>query len=149
MVVERTIVLRGFDKGHHDEGVAGSAISPGMGIEMAADGEFDPIAATQAESLKRNSLWIAKEDMLQGKTIDDAYAIGDIVFMYKPLPGDKLLLLTKSGANIAVADKVVEEGGGSGLFVEAAGTETRYRAIAKESSGGALAANDHLKYEWF
>ena len=35
-----TIVLKG--KGHHDEGVADAAISPGEAVRLAADGKYDP-----------------------------------------------------------------------------------------------------------
>jgi hypothetical protein len=128
MAGNRTIVLKGH--GHHDEGRCGTAISPGMAVEMAADGEFDPTVSAQAAALK-GGLKVAKEDALQGKTIDDAYAVGDVLFYYEPEPGDVIHALVKAAANIAVGDKLVVEGGGSGLFVEAA--------------GGALAANDHVK----
>jgi len=137
-----TIVLSGY--GHHDEGIVGTAVSPGMAVELAADGEYDPQVSTQAESLK-GGLKIVKEDALQGLTIDDAYAVGDTLFFYTPLRGDRIHALVKSGEDIDVGDVLIVEGGTSGLFVEAAGTETKYQLEALEDSDGTLAANTHLK----
>lgn len=140
--VERTIVLKG--RGNHDEGILDTIASPGMHVQMAADGKYDPSPQTAAELAKR-SLKIVKEDALQGKTVNDAYAVADVVFTYTPLSGDHVLLLIKSGQNIAVGDQIVPEGGGTGLFIEAAGTEAKYFAEALDSSGGALGANGLIK----
>lgn len=137
-----TIVLKGM--GHHDEGEADGAISPGMAVELAADGLYDAQSSAQAAALK-GGLKIAKEDALQGKTVADAYADGDRLFFYSPLPGDHIHALVKTGEDIDVGDKLVVEGGGSGLFVEAAGTETKFQLEALEDSGGALAAATLIK----
>ena len=139
-----TIVLKGNGYGHHDEGVADAAISPGESIQLASDGKYDPNPATKAESIK-GDLLIATEDGLQGKTVSDAYASGDKVFFYIPCCGDHVNVLVKSGEDIAVGDKLNVEGGGSGLFVEAAGADALYQLTALESSGGALGANTLLK----
>ena len=141
---ENNAICLNSDHGHHDEGIADSAISPGMAIELAADGKYDQVQSALAEAMKRE-FPIAKEDSLQGKTIDDAYAQGDRVFFWIPLPGDRANLLVKAGQNITVNDVLVVEAGGSGLWVEAAGTEFRYTFKALESSGGALAANGFIK----
>jgi biotin carboxyl carrier protein len=137
-----TIVLK--QRGHHDEGVADAAIRPGEAIELAADGKFDPQASAQAAALK-GGLKVAKEDALQGKAVDDAYAADDVVFFYSPVQGDHLQVLVKTGEDINVGDKLVVEGGGSGLFVETAGTETKFQLEALEDSGGALAADTLLR----
>lgn len=126
-----TIVLKG--KGHYGEGEANSAISPGMAVALAADGKFDQPAATQANLLKESSFKIAREDSLQGNTIDDAYADTDRLLWYHALPGDELNVLVKAAQTIAVGDKLIVEGAGSGLFIEAAGTETRYQLEALEA----------------
>lgn len=144
MAVNRTIVLKGNGKGHHDELVLDTVGTPGMHIQLAADGKGDLSPATLAECIK-DELIILKEDRLQGKRIEDAYAIGDLAFIYFPLAGDHIHAFVKAGADIAVGDKLVQEGGGSGLWIEAAGTESLYRLKALEASGGALAANTHLK----
>lgn len=125
-----TIVLKG--KGHYDEGEADGAISPGMAVELAADGKYDAQVAAQAAALKQG-LKVALEDALQGKTVADAYAAGDRLFFYSPLPGDHIQVLVKDGQTIAVGDSLVVEGGTSGLFVEAAGTETKFQLEALEA----------------
>lgn len=136
------IVLKGHN--HYEEGEADSAITPGMAIEQAADGTYDQTQAAQAAALKKG-LKVAIEDALQGNTITDAYADGDRVFYYEPNEGDVIHALVKSGEDIDVGDELVVEGGGSGLFVEAAGTETKFQLEALEDSGGALGANTHLR----
>lgn len=138
-----TIVLKS-NYGHHEEGIADAAISPGESIQLASDGKFDPNPATKAESIK-GGLLIATEDALQGKTVADAYASGDTVFFYIPCRGDHVNVLVKSGQDIAVGDVLNVEGGGSGLFVEAAGADARYQLTALESSGGALGANTLIR----
>lgn len=146
MAVERTIVLRGFSRMTHDEGVLAGAVSPGMVIEMKTDGTYDVLASTKAEILKRNQMLIVKEDAYQGKTITDAYASGARVFFCIPLVGDHLLVLVKSGETISLNDLLCEEGAASGLFTEAAGSETKYRFKALEAPG-LLAANTLVKVE--
>lgn len=143
MAVERTIYLKG-DYAHHEEGRADSAITPGMAVELAADGKYDQQSSAQAAALK-GGLKIAKEDALRGLTITDAYAQNDVLFFVSVLPGDHILARVKTGQNIAIGDKLVVEGGGSGLFVEAAGTETKFQLEALESTDGALAAAAHVK----
>ncbi len=140
----QTILLKTM--GHHEEGEADGAISPGMAVELAADGKFDQVQATQAEALKGVAgLKIATEDALQGKTVNDAYAATDRFFFYQPIPGDHVQVLIKDGETIAIGDTLVVEGGGSGLFVEAAGTETHYQfealeAVSPSGSNGLVAA---------
>lgn len=143
----RTIVLKGKAKGHHEEGLISTTGVPGMHVTLQSNGQYAKSPETSAELVKRG-IFILKEDDLQGKTINDAYAIGDLVFLYKPISGDHLNLLVKSGQNIAVGDLIVAEGGGTGYFIEAAGTEAQYKAMAYESSGGALGADTHLGCEW-
>ena len=137
------IVLQGFH-GRHEEARAGSVIAPGEIIELATDGDLDPQPAAVGEAIK-GGLKIATEDGLQGKTIDNIYAIGDLVFYYIPLPGDIINVLVKAGQTIVLADNLVVEGGGSGLAIKAAGTEARYQLQSLEDSGGALAANTVLQ----
>lgn len=136
-----TILLKG--KGHHDEGVLSSIVSPGEAIEFLSDGSYARQAKATADAIK-SDLKIAKEDALQGKTISDDYASGDQVFFYTPIKGDVVHVLVKSGEDISLADVLVVEGGGSGLFIEAAGTEDSFQLEAVEAAG-ALAANTHVK----
>lgn len=126
------IVTKGM--GHFSEGAIGATgISPGMAIEHQADGKWDPMASAQAAALKRD-LVLAIEDRLQGKTVDDAYGGEDErVFFYHCRVGDHVQVLVKDGETIAIGDDLVVEGGGSGLFVEAAGTEAKFQLEALEA----------------
>mgnify|MGYP007077480912 CR=1 FL=1 len=139
-----TIVLKG--KGHHDEGEAGAAISPGEAIRIQSDGTYDPESQSPPDATTgHRGLYIAKEDALQGKTVDDAYASGDTVFFYTPLPGDVCQILVKSGEDIDVGDEIYVEGAGSGLFIESTTATDHAQFEALEDSGGALAANTLLR----
>jgi len=111
-----TIVLKGM--GHHDEGRADAAINPGEAVRMAADGKYDPETLAPDVAAGRG-MTIAKEAVLDaGKTIDDAYAAGDLVFLYVPLAGDHVHALVKAGEDIDVADYLDVEGSGSGKFIK-------------------------------
>ena len=117
------IVLKG--KGHYEEGVLTTTASPGMGLERSTGNSYARITASQANALKGlDGLIIALEDSLQGKTKDDAYAIGDVVSAYTPVPGDVVQVLIKDGETIADGDSIIPEGGGTGLWVEAASSST-------------------------
>jgi hypothetical protein len=120
-MANNTIVLKGI--GHHDEGVADATIYPGEAVRMAADSHYDPETLAPVLAAGRG-LKLAKEDALQGKTVDDAYAAGDILSFYSPVNGDHVAVLVKTGENIAVGDYLVVEGSGSGKFVEAASSST-------------------------
>lgn len=111
-----TIVLLG-QYGNHDEGVADAAILPGEAVRLAADGKYDPETLATGNGLK-----IAKEDGARGKTVTQAYAPGDVLFFYTPLPGDRLNVLVKAGETLLVGDRVNVEGNGSGKFVKTVGS---------------------------
>jgi len=125
------IVLKG--SGHYDEGTLEAAVSCGMAVELTPTGGFDEIQASQAEALKQGIPLVVSEDALQGKTVDDAYSSGDVVFTYQAVAGDHLQVLVKDGEVIAIADKLVVEGGGSGLFLGITGSEAAYQVKALEA----------------
>lgn len=109
------IVLKG--KGHHDEGTADEAVTPGMAVRMAADGDYDQ--ETLAPDVAAGTgLCVVKEDALQGNIITTEYAIGDKLFLYRPLPGDHIHAFVKASEDIDVGDYLAVEGSGSGLFTE-------------------------------
>jgi len=116
-----TIVLKG--KGHHDEGITDATIYPGEAVRMASDSHFDPEPLTPDAAVGRG-IMLAKEDALQGKTVDDAYAATDTLFFYIPLPGDHVQVLAKTGEDINVADYLDVEGSGSGKFIKVSASAT-------------------------
>lgn len=130
-----TIVLTNPSIGYHDEGNLASGVTtakPGMFIAMDSAGNF--ILATNAT----NGLKILKEDALQGKQIGDVYAASSRVGFYQPLPGDRIHVLVKSGQTVAVGAVGTVVNG----FAEVNATKT-FEFL--EASGGALAADTHLK----
>lgn len=144
--LKRKIFVKRMDDHPYEEGEADSAIFPGEAIEMAADGLFDVTQAAIAAASKV-TLKIATEDcqVLQGKNARQAYADGDRISYRDVKAGDVVNILVKSGEDLDVAGLLVVEGTGSGLFVEAAGTETKFNFEALEDSGGALGADTLLK----
>jgi hypothetical protein len=141
---KRTIISNDKAKGVRDEGktAVGSAVYPGQAIEMAATGLYDEVASSAADYTKKR-LMVATElvNNYEGKTVADVYPASAQFSYYIPSPGDEMNLLIKAGEDIDVGDVLTVEGGGSGLFVEAAGTEAKQLVEAMEDSGGALAAN--------
>ena len=89
----KTILLRGSPAGR--EGVAGSAITPGMFINLASDGELDPAAAGA------DSKWVARENELIGGSIDDAYVAGEQVPYWACKSGDQVYALLVDEGNVA------------------------------------------------
>lgn len=127
--------------GRFGDGEADATISPGMAIQRASDGLWDPWQGATGEM---GETVIAIEDALQGNTITDDYSDGDQVFYCEPLPGDECAILVKSGENIVIGDKLVKETA-TGLFIKTTGDPEDECFAALESSGGALAANDHIR----
>jgi hypothetical protein len=125
------IVLKGSN--HYDEGTLAAAVSPGQAVELQPTSKFDQVQASQAEALKQGIPLVAIEDGLQGKTVDDAYSSGDIVFTYQPIAGDHVQVLVKDGQVIAIGDKLVVEGAGSGLWLGITGSEAVYQVKALEA----------------
>jgi hypothetical protein len=121
MAANRTILLRTSESGLFDEKVAGTTgIKPGMNVALQSDNTVDPGAA--AGGVHR----IARESVYAGGTVDTEYANGDTVFLYQPVPGDRLNLLLTDEQNIT-------RGGGlkfaaTGKLVTDGGTGTEYEA---------------------
>lgn len=135
-----TILLKPSSGGHHDEGVAGAAISPGEAIRLGSDGLYYP-ESLAAQIAAGRGLKIAKEPGLPGDifagsanrgTVDSVYAIGQPVLFYSPLPGDHINVLVKTGEDIAVGDYLSAEGSGSGKFVEVSSSAVASYPIALE-----------------
>lgn len=142
----RKIVLKG-DFGQHEEGPLLAIASPGMNLVMDVTaetqqrqsytpGSTDYVGTGTGITTTKGPIKILKEDSLQGKTVDDAYAIGDNAFIYIPQPGDVLQVLAASGETIVKS---------SGMSAAATGKwaidATNASVECMESSVGALAAD--------
>lgn len=148
---KRKIVLKAsYSEGgtEQDEGIASGAVSPGMNVvltQLAAingrdtwvAGASNAVGTGTSDTPTGAQLTIAKEAVLnQGKTVDDAYADGDNLFLHHAKPGDVLLVLVASGQTVLK---------GRGLSAASTGKFTVVTSnapcIALETSGGALAAD--------
>lgn len=131
MAANRTILLRCSESGLFDEKRTGAAgIKPGMNVILQADNTV----VVGVAALK--GFRIVRENALQGGTVDDAYASGDVCFLYLPVSGDRLNLLLKTGQNIARGAGVKFDASGQLIADAGAGTEF----IAEESVNATAAA---------
>ncbi len=114
----RKIVLRAVTPKHYEKKAAG-AFKPGHLVIETSDGEV--LAQNVAGA---HASFVAKEDTFQGKTIDDAYADGDVAMLHAIQPGDGLQLRVAIGAPaivkgdplVAAADGTVLKGAPTALL---------------------------------
>ena len=108
--------------GRYEEAVAVGIVSPGMLMEMDSAGKVlaHSVAGGNAEGDER---LIAMGDSLQGKNVDQAYAVGDIVPFMIPKSGDVFAILLAAEENITAGDELTSKG--DGLFKGGATTDNR------------------------
>lgn len=105
----RTILLQGEEARYHEERAAGAAgIMPGDLLKLTADNEVVVHATAGADT----QILVAKEDYLQGKTIDQAYADEDVVMIHNAQKGHKLNMRLAASQTITVGDKLTSNGDG-------------------------------------
>lgn len=137
----QTIVLKG--QGHVEEGKLTSDYGylgdpyayPGMAVKKNSSNEFEVgIGSSDGDA---GVVRIVMEDYLLGKTITDAYAEGGTVRFYTPQPGDELLILVKSGEEVAIGDTLICEAV-SGEWIVTTGSPQMIPFEAQEATDGAL-----------
>jgi hypothetical protein len=106
--------------GRFDEGRAGGAISPGHLIEKNSAGNVVVHATAGGGLVAGTERFIALEDGLIAKTVNDAYASGDLVPYCRVLAGDEVQVLLVGGANAAQDAALTSNG--DGTFKVANGT---------------------------
>jgi hypothetical protein len=97
-----------------------------MRLQIGNDGRVAP-NATAATSL--SPCRIAEEDPNQGRTVDDAYAVGDVVSYSYPLPGDHYNVRLKTGNNAAIGSILVNDATGGYTVRAAETTGLEFQAI--------------------
>lgn len=121
---------------------AGEAITPGMLLELASDGDVD----IQDTAGGICSKMFALEDELQGKTIDDDYAADAPVQCWLATPGEEVLAWLANGEDVAIGDILVADGTGklkaitedsSNLEVEEYPVAIALEAVDMSGSSGA------------
>ena len=90
---------------------ASAVIIPGQLVQLNTDGKVKPHATAGGLAEKAFAL----EDELQGKGIDDVYAIGDRVQAWNTRPGDEVyaFLNPASAVTIAIGDFLESAGNGN------------------------------------
>ena len=108
-----TIVLKGNLGDRHEEYRAGGAIKPGHCLLVTSTGTVVVNNVAAAAGSTGHSSMFAKEDALQGKTVNDAYASGDLVPCHRAHAGDKIQgRVAAAAAAIVVGDRLVSNGDG-------------------------------------
>jgi hypothetical protein len=102
-----------------------------MLISLNGSGVYVPHAVADGPAARA----FAIEDALQGKTIDDNYASGDLVRFIIALPGDHVLGILETGAN--VADGALLASNGAGLL-QVPGAGESAVCVALEDRDGTL-----------
>lgn len=149
----RIVLKAGYTEGgaEHEEGILDGAAYPGMNVVMTQDprdmerdtftaGGTDYVGTGTGDTTTKAPIKVLKEDALQGKTIDDAYADGDVAFIHIAKPGDVLQVLVTSGQSVVKGDGLTAQSTGK-WNVDA----TNSAVEALEGSGGALAADTHVR----
>lgn len=108
----QTIVLHTGESGKgdkEDERAAGGAITPGHLIKVNSS----DAVVVHATSGGICEPIFAKEMPLFGKTIDDAYASGDVVLMHKADRGDIINAILAVSQTIAIGAELMSNGDGT------------------------------------
>lgn len=143
VVRPHTIELKKSPGTRYDEGVASEAITPGMIIERTPGTGTPMDDEVQKHSVQggRGELMIAREDALQGLTINDAYSAGDIVGYDLAIPGDEYFVFVEANANVSNGDKLCSNGSGA-FEIAATGDEVLAEALEDYSTG---ASGGHVR----
>ena len=107
-MANKSIIVKKYVN-NSDELPAESAITPGMLIELTSSNTYQPHSTADGTAAKR----FAKEDSLQGGSIDDAYAADAPVQALACVQGEWILAILADGEDIAIGDKLVSNGDGA------------------------------------
>jgi hypothetical protein len=126
------IQIKNFGGVLYEERIAAEAgIKPGMLCKVNSAGKVikHDSAGGKVENL------IAIEDSLQGKTVDDAYAINTPVRLVWFRPGEEFHGLADGGTNITLGEQVCSAGNGMHRSASDSGSYTAYaNAVALEAN---------------
>lgn len=151
----KIVLLASYSEGgtESEEGPLAAPASPGMNVvpTTAADAQgrrtwtpgATPVGGTAAGAAA-GPVTVLKEDALQSKTVNDAYASGDNGFYHRAKKGDKFQVLVASGQTVLKGDLgwAIASGKWNGATASINGV-VRFL----EASGGALAADTLMRVE--
>ncbi len=110
-----TILLKGHLSVYYDEAPCATIVSPGMLLDQNASNAIVPHGTANVAAAPM----VAIEDALQGKAIEDAYAVNDPVRFQYLQQGNWFQGVLTAGQNVIVGDKV--SSGGNGKFIKTTG----------------------------
>lgn len=156
---KKTIVLKaGYNEGGNnaEEGILATAVaSPGMNVVRTTAVEekgrhtYAPgatLAGGTAAAAAVSPVTLVKEDSLQGKTVSDAYAVGDTLLLHQAKVDDVCLVLVASGQTILKQDKAFAVASGKWN-----GATASINGVGEflEASGGVLAADTLMRVKFY
>lgn len=130
-----------------NEHSAGVAITPGMLIEFYSDGTNMKLRP-HASATEFPTAIFATEKLMHNKTVDDVYAINDLVAAVQGHKGSSWWALVPSGQNIVAGDPL--QSNGNGMLKKATDTTAGANLAhfqALESTGGAVAVTTRLRIQ--
>ena len=109
--MSRTIVLNGPLGRHYEENLASVACKPGHLLELTSDSpqKVKPHTVRGGRVIRS----VAIEDAFVGRTIDDEYAIGEVVRQVYADPGDIHQQHQHAGENVLAGDWIISYGDGT------------------------------------
>lgn len=107
------------DNARKEEARAAGAITPGMLVAYNSSGNIIAHGTAGGQAQKT----FAEEDALQGRTIDTAYASGELVQLAVCAPGDVVQAWLASGENVTPADFLTSNG--DGMLKKASSSDVR------------------------
>lgn len=126
---KNTIVGKGYLNIRGQE-EAQAAITPGHLLERLSTGKVQVHSVAGGVAEKQFAL----EDYFQGRSITDDYSAGEPVFMWHPIPGERVYAI--AGGTIAIGDFLTSNGDGTLIAVSSAGEEVVGVAVEAAVAAG-------------
>ncbi len=105
----KTVLLSGDPLCREAISATGSAIDPGMIIEITTDGEAQEHSTAGGNA----AALFAREEDYAGGSISDTYAVGDNVPYMANRPGDQVYAFLATGNDASVGDFLESDGNGA------------------------------------
>lgn len=121
-MAERTIFLK--KRPIRKEGIADAAIVPGMLVQQAADGKFDPHGTAKAPAVPAFAF---EQELVDEADVDTAYAAGDRLYYGVCSSGAEVYALVAASAAAVVIGDLLESAGD--------GTLRKITALSQLTSG--------------
>lgn len=105
-MAHRTIVLKGTPR--YEEARASGIVKPGYLIKEVSGGTVTFHSTAAGKAARK----FATEDALQGKTVADAYAVGDLVPHVDAKMGDEIAVVLAAGETVVEGQGLESAGNG-------------------------------------